>query len=67
MRMKPQAPCKGCPDRDTVNGCHDRCEKYQQYKKDQLEYNTILLKIKKDNSYFDDRMAKCASRHKHKK
>lgn len=53
--MKPQAPCKDCTDRDTVNGCHDRCEKYQQFKKDQLEYNTQLIKIKKNDSYFESR------------
>ena len=25
-----KAPCKGCMDR--VLGCHDNCEKYQEYK-----------------------------------
>lgn len=30
--MLPQSPCKDCPDR--YLGCHDRCEKYQQFKVD---------------------------------
>lgn len=63
--MKPESPCKDCADRHP--GCHDRCVGYQQYKKDQLEYNTTLLKIKSHDSYFDERMIKCARRHRYKK
>lgn len=28
--MKPQGPCKDCPDRHTA--CHDECEKYKDFK-----------------------------------
>lgn len=63
--MKPQSPCKDCSERHP--GCHDRCEGYQEYKKEQFDYNTQIVKMKQSNSYFNDRMFKCASRYKHKK
>ena len=29
--MQPVAPCKDCQEREP--GCHDRCEKYQEFQK----------------------------------
>lgn len=29
--MKPQSPCKDCPDREL--GCHSKCQKYIDFRK----------------------------------
>lgn len=38
------APCKGCPRREL--GCHDRCEKYQAFRKWRLE---VVKRMKDDH------------------
>lgn len=65
--MKPMSPCKDCTDRDPINGCHDRCERYQNFKREQLEYNTQLVKIKKNDSYFEERKIRCAIQNRNKR
>ena len=44
---KPKAPCKGCEER--VLGCHDQCERYQDYRKKQDKYNLAVRKEKYKN------------------
>lgn len=40
--MIPTAPCLDCPDR--YLGCHDTCEKYLAYRKEQDIFNEKLRK-----------------------
>ena len=49
-------PCKDCPDRHL--GCHDRCEKYQAYKKAKLSYKEELSKSKSEYAYYADKRRK---------
>ena len=35
MNLQNNAPCKGCVDRKLA--CWDKCEKYQNWKKDELD------------------------------
>ena len=64
--MRPQAPCKDCPDRDAINNCHGRCEKYKAFKDECLVYNKQVAKIKASNVYFDERACNNVGRFKHK-
>lgn len=48
--MRIESPCKDCPDR--YLGCHDRCEKYQAFKKDKNNYKEELAKTKEKYAYF---------------
>ena len=42
------APCKDCPER--YLGCHQNCEKYQDYRKKQTEFNEKVRGYKEDDS-----------------
>ena len=48
----PNAPCKDCIGR--YEGCHDKCDRYQSYKKQKFEYNLQLASIKHTNAYFQE-------------
>lgn len=64
--MVPAAPCKDCEKREF--GCHDRCPEYQQFKKEKLQYNLQVAKIKNSNVYFETKAKENASnKRKHKK
>lgn len=55
--ITPDAPCKDCKERYTA--CHDKCEKYQEYKRVSEEARTRVLKIKnfEANFYAEHRKA----------
>ena len=56
--MQPIAPCKDCPDRDAVNNCHDRYEKYQAFRTERREFNLKMHELSSYNAYVTDRKAK---------
>ena len=37
MKVRPKAPCLNCQNRKI--GCHDICEKYQIYRREQDDFN----------------------------
>jgi hypothetical protein len=54
--MQPVAPCKDCQEREP--GCHDRCEKYQEFRKTRREFNQKMGELGIYNTYVADRKAK---------
>ena len=54
--MEPVAPCKDCPEREI--GCHERCEKYQTFRKDRREFNSQMQAISNYDAYLTERKAK---------
>ena len=38
--MRPQSPCKDCPDREV--GCHSKCQKYAEFRKGIDESNMAV-------------------------
>lgn len=54
--MQPVAPCKDCPEKEL--GCHDRCERYQEFRKTRREYNKKMSEMGIYNSYVADVKAK---------
>ena len=47
---KPKSPCRDCPDR--YLSCHDKCEKYQKYKKDLYEFSYQVTMYNGHTKYF---------------
>lgn len=62
--MKIVPPCKDCPDRHL--GCHDKCEKYQAFKKESLDYKTEVNKAKSQLAYFGKKAKENAERKRRK-
>lgn len=60
--MQPVAPCKDCQEKEL--GCHDRCEKYQEFRKTRREFNQKMSEFGIYNSYVADRKAKILARRK---
>jgi hypothetical protein len=58
--MAPKAPCKGCEDREI--GCHDRCEKYQEYRQQNIEHNVMVANARRVDSYFNAKAKENADR-----
>lgn len=54
--MQSVAPCKDCPERES--SCHDRCEKYQEFKTERQEFNLKMHELSSYNAYVTDRKAK---------
>ena len=50
--MIPTAPCLNCPDR--YLGCHDTCQKYLTYRKEQDIVNTKRSKERRFEKEMDD-------------
>lgn len=50
------APCKDCPDH--AMGCHSKCDKYAEFKKQVEEYNETVRKAKKIDKEFYEFKAK---------
>lgn len=63
--MKPKATCKGCEKREV--GCHDRCEEYQNFKREMREWQFNLDKIRNDKAYFDDKASKNVGKYRNKR
>lgn len=51
-----EGPCKDCVDRRV--GCHDRCEKYKQFKIDREDNNKKLKEYKEKSSRQKVRVAR---------
>ena len=65
--MKPQAPCKGCKPPERYLGCHDRCQKFQEFRKELKIWQDNIDKIRSDKAYFDDKASKNVGKYKHKR
>ena len=50
MNLKNNSPCKNCTERGFA--CWDSCEKYQDWKKEELDKrHEIMAKVKADSQY----------------
>lgn len=54
--MKP-SPCKGCTDRYLA--CHDHCEGYQSWRKEQDEINLKKRRGQEFAGYISEQFHKC--------
>ena len=45
------APCRNCPDRNP--GCHDQCERYQEYRAWAQEKNRTEKQCKRSKDFYD--------------
>lgn len=51
LNMRPQAPCKNCPNHEP--GCHGKCDKYKQFTEDHQAYLKEMAKYNGTRFYFE--------------
>ena len=51
LNMRPQAPCKNCPNHEP--GCHGRCDKYKQFTEDHQAFLKEMAKYNGTRFYFE--------------